>query len=103
MEREAKPSVFIEIFVVVPMQCVVFFFMLVSCLSEEEEGWLLLLEDWWRCMEMKVGFWIRDFHVLQTEVQVTMDLTGGRMRTWVRISRGRESHIASLFFCELLS
>ena len=92
MEREAKPSVFIEIFVVVPMQCVVFFFMLVSCLSEEEEGWLLLLEDW-----------IRDFHVLQTEVQVTMDLTGGRMRTWVRISRGRESHIASLFFCELLS
>ena len=42
MEREAKPSVFIEIFVVVPMQCVVFFFMLVSCLSEEEEGMVVV-------------------------------------------------------------
>ena len=45
---------------------------------------------------MKVGFWIRDFHVLQNEVQVMMDLIGRGMRTWVRISRGRESHIASL-------
>ena len=45
---------------------------------------------------MKVGFWIRDFHVLQTKVQVMMDLIGRGMRTWVTISRGRESHIASL-------
>ena len=45
---------------------------------------------------MKVEFWIRDSHVLQTEVQVMMDLTGRGMRTWVRISRSRESHIASL-------
>ena len=31
-------------------------------------------------LEMKVGFWMRDFHVLQTEVNLMMDLTGRRMR-----------------------
>ena len=39
---------------------------------------------------MKEGFWIRDFHVLQTEVQVMMDLTGSRMIISSRISGGRE-------------
>ena len=39
---------------------------------------------------MKVGFWIRDFHVLQTVVQVMMDLIGNRIRIWVCISSGRE-------------
>ena len=38
---------------------------------------------------------MRDFHVLQTEVQVMMDFMGRCMRIWVRISGGRESHIAS--------
>nr|POE60405.1 hypothetical protein CFP56_33326 [Quercus suber] len=37
--------------------------------------WLLLWE-WWRWVEMKVGFWIRDFQVFETEVQVIMDLIG---------------------------
>ena len=39
---------------------------------------------------MKEGFWIRDFHVLQTEVQVMMDLMGSRMIISSRISGGRE-------------
>lgn len=39
---------------------------------------------------MKDGFWIRDFHVLQTEVQVMMDLMGSRMIISSRISGGRE-------------
>ena len=42
---------------------------------------------------MKVGFWIRDFHALQTEVQVMMDLIGNRMRIWVTISSGKESQL----------
>ena len=29
---------------------------------------------------MKMGFWMRDFHVLQTEVNLMMDLIGRRMR-----------------------
>nr|POE60408.1 hypothetical protein CFP56_33329 [Quercus suber] len=29
---------------------------------------LILLWEWWRWVEMKVGFWIRDFQVLETEV-----------------------------------
>ena len=29
---------------------------------------------------------MRDFHVLETEVQVMMDLMGRRRKTWVRIS-----------------
>ena len=39
---------------------------------------------------MKEGFWIRDFHVLQTQVQVMMDLMGSRMIISRRISGGRE-------------
>lgn len=39
---------------------------------------------------------MRDFHFLETEVQVTMDLIGSCWKTWVRISGGRESHIGSL-------
>ena len=46
-------------------------------------------------MEMKEGFWMRDFHVLETEVNLMMDLTGRRMRIWGRSSGGREAHIAS--------
>ena len=38
---------------------------------------------------------MRDFHVLQTEVNLMMDLTGRRMRTWGRSSGGREAHITS--------
>ena len=49
MEREAKPSVFIEIFIVVPLQCVVFFLMLVSCSFEEEEGMVVVVR---RLVEM---------------------------------------------------
>ena len=45
---------------------------------------------------MKEGFWMMDFHVLETEVQVMMDFIGNRMRTKVRISGGGESHIAKL-------
>ena len=45
---------------------------------------------------MKVGFWMRDFHVLQTAVHVTMDFIGRRTKTLVRISWGRESNIDKL-------
>jgi hypothetical protein len=45
---------------------------------------------------MKVGFWIRDFHVLQTEVEIMMDLIGNRMRIWVTISTGKESQFTFL-------
>ena len=38
---------------------------------------------------------MRDFHVLQTEVNLMMDLIGRRMRTWGRSSGGREAHITS--------
>ena len=48
---------------------------------------------------MKEGFWVRDFHVLQTEVQVMMDLMGSRMIISSRISRGKESHIDSCCCC----
>ena len=46
---------------------------------------------------MKMGFWMRDFHVLQTEVQVMMDLMGRRRKTWVRISGGKLSDIATSY------
>ena len=29
---------------------------------------------------MKVGFWIRDFHAFETEVQMIMDLIGKRRK-----------------------
>mgnify|MGYP000972630000 CR=1 FL=1 len=44
----------------------------------------------------KVGFWMRDFHVLQTAVHVTMDFIGRRTKTLVTISGGRESNVDKL-------
>ena len=44
---------------------------------------------------MKSGFRIRDLHVLQTEVNLTMDFVGRRRRILGRISGGTESHIAT--------
>ena len=38
---------------------------------------------------MKVGFLIRDFQVLETEVEMIMDLIGRKVKTWVRISSGK--------------
>lgn len=45
---------------------------------------------------MKEGFWMMDFHVLETKVQVMMDFIGRRIRTKARISGGGKSHIAKL-------
>ncbi|KAK9987362.1 hypothetical protein SO802_032313 [Lithocarpus litseifolius] len=69
MERIIKAGVLGEIGVIIVMQCVGLF----VSLAEEEE---FLLWDWWRWVEMKVGFWIRDFHAFETEVQMIMDLIG---------------------------
>ena len=44
---------------------------------------------------MKSGFRMRDLHVLQTNVNFTMDFVGRRRRILVWISVGRESHIAT--------
>ena len=44
---------------------------------------------------MKSGFRMRDLHVLQTEVNFTMDFVGRRRRILGRISGGRNSHIAT--------
>ena len=44
---------------------------------------------------MKSGLRMRDLHVLQTEVNFTMDFVGRRRRILGRISGGRKSHIAS--------
>ncbi|KAM3696749.1 hypothetical protein ACB098_06G063000 [Castanea mollissima] len=68
-----------------------------SAESEEEErrGCLFFLEEWWRWVDMKVGFWMRDFHVLQTELQVRIDLIGRRIRISVWISGSREFHNGS--------
>ena len=41
---------------------------------------------------MNVGFWIRDFQVLETEVQMIMDLIGRKVKIRVRISSGKYSH-----------
>ena len=51
---------------------------------------------------MKVGFWIMDFHVFETEVQVMSDFIGRSKREWARISGGRrsQSHIDSV--CKFL-
>ena len=38
---------------------------------------------------MKVGLWMRDFQVLETEVQMIMDLLGRKVKIWVRISSGK--------------
>ena len=45
---------------------------------------------------MKVGFWIRDFQVLETEVQMIMDLIGKRRKISVAISEGKDSHRINL-------
>ena len=49
---------------------------------------LLDLMERWRWVEMKVGFWIMDFYVLETVVQVMIDFIGRFMRIWVTISSG---------------
>ena len=41
---------------------------------------------------MNVGFWIRDFQVLETEVQMIMDLIGRKVKIRVKISSGKYSH-----------
>ena len=41
---------------------------------------------------MKVGFWMRDFQVLETEVQMIMDLIGRKVKIWVRISSRKYPH-----------
>ena len=38
---------------------------------------------------MKVGLWMRDFQVLETEVQMIMDLLGRKVKIWVRFSSGK--------------
>jgi len=43
-------------------------------------------------LEIKVGFWIRDFQVFETEVQIIMDLIGRRRKISVTISSGKYSH-----------
>ena len=49
---------------------------------------------------MNVGFWIRDFQVLETEVQMIMDLIGRKVKIRVKISSGKYSHpIDSLRCC----
>jgi hypothetical protein len=69
-----------------------------SCFEQslKRRRWLLLLLlERWRWVEMKVGFWIMDFHDFETEVQVMSDFIGRSKREWVRISGGRssQSHI----------
>ena len=44
-----------------------------------------------RCVEMKVGFWISLLQVLETEVQIMMDLIGKRRKISVTISPGKHS------------
>lgn len=49
---------------------------------------------------MKVGLWMSDFHVLQTEVHLMMAFVGSRMRISGRISGGRESQTDSSSLCK---
>lgn len=39
-----------------------------------------------------MGFWIKDFQVFETEVQIIMDLIGRRRKISVTISSGKYSH-----------
>ena len=39
-----------------------------------------------------MGFWIRDFQVFETEVQIIMDLIGRRRKISFTISSGKYSH-----------
>ena len=52
---------------------------------------------------MKVGFWIWDFHVFETEVQMLMDLIGKRRKISVAISEGKDSHRINLLLSLSLS
>ena len=53
---------------------------------------LFLLREWLRWVEMKVGFLISDFHALETEVKMIMDLMGRKTKILVRISSGKDPH-----------
>ena len=57
---------------------------------------MFLLWEWWRWVEMKVGFWIWDFHAFETELQMNMDLIGKRRKISVAISKGKDSHQINL-------
>ena len=50
---------------------------------------------------MKVGFWIRDFQVLETEVQMIMDLIGRKVKIRVRISSGKYPHPIDLLLSDI--
>ena len=50
---------------------------------------------------MKVGFWIWDFHVFETEVQMIMDLIGKRRKMSVAISLGNDSHRIELLLSDI--
>lgn len=41
---------------------------------------------------MKAGFFIRDFQVFETEVQIIMDFMGRKTKIWERISSGKHPH-----------
>lgn len=49
-----------------------------------------------RCVEMKVGFWISLLQILDTEVQIMMDLIGKRRKISVTISPGKHSQFLLL-------
>ena len=51
---------------------------------------------------MKVGFWIRDFQVFETEVQMIMDLIGRKVKIWERISSGKHPHRVELLLINVL-
>jgi hypothetical protein len=71
---------------------------------KRRKWWLLLLllvMEWWRWEETKVGFWIRVFHGLQTQIQVRIDLIGRRRRIWVTMSAGKDSNIVACFQREI--
>ena len=56
--------------------------------AEEKEVFVVGVRRW---VEMKVEFWISDFH-FEIEVQMIMDLMDRKMKIWVRISSGKEPH-----------
>jgi hypothetical protein len=57
--------------------------------------------EWWKWVAMMVGFWIMDFQVLETEVQVMMDFVGERKKILVAISSGRESQQVTLVVSDI--
>ena len=52
---------------------------------------LLDLTERLRWLGTKVGFWIMDFQVLQTQMQVMIAFVGNRRRISVTISTGKKS------------